>query len=72
VSATWLLNFLDSDLQTPNGSQDVAEGLPLDNTVTLTTLRQLALSLDHLEPLEETTDPQDREQGESASIDAGS
>ena len=72
MSATRLLNFLDSDLQTRNGSQEVAGGLTLDNTVTPTTLRQLALSLDDLEPAEATTDPWDMEQGESASIDAGS
>ena len=72
VAPTRLLNFLDSDLQTPNGSQEVAGGLALDNTVTTTTLRQLALSLDDLEPAEETTDPWDMEQGESASMDAGS
>jgi len=72
VSATRLLNFLDSDLQTPKGSQEEAGGLTLDNTVTPTTLRQLALSLDDLEPAEETTDPWDMEQGESVSIDAGS
>jgi len=69
VSASRLLNFLDSDLQTPNGSQEVARGLTLDNTVTPTTLPPLALSLDDLEPAEETTDPWDIEQGESASID---
>jgi len=39
VSATRLLNFLDSDLKTPNGSLEVAGGLTLDNTVTPTTLR---------------------------------
>jgi len=61
VSATWLLNFLDSHLQTPNGSQELAGGLTLDNTVTPTTLRQLALSLDDLEPAQETTDPWDKE-----------
>jgi len=72
VSVTQLLNFLDSHLQTPNGSQEVAGGLTLDNTVTPTTLPQLALSLDDLEPAEETTDPWDMEHGESASIDAGS
>jgi len=72
VSATRLLNFLHSEPQTPNRSQEVAGGLTLDNTVTPTTLRQLALSLDDLEPAEETTDLWDMEQGESASIDAGS
>ena len=72
MSATRLLKLLDLDLQTPNGSQDVAGLLTLDNTVTPTTLRQLALSLDDLEPAEETTDPWDMEQGESACIDAGS
>jgi len=72
VSATRLLNFLNLDLRTPNGTQEVAGRLTLDNTVTPTTLRQLVLSLDDLEPAEETTDPWDMEQGESASIDAGS
>ena len=72
VSATRLLNFLDSDLQTPNGSQEVAGELTLDNPMTPTTLRQLALSLDHLDPAEDTTNPWDMEQGESTSIDAGS
>jgi len=67
VAATRLLHFLDSDLQTPNGSQEVAGGVTLANSVTPTTLRQLALSLDDLEPAEETTDPWDMEQGESAS-----
>ena len=71
MSATRLRNFLDSDLQTLNGSQEVAVGLTLDNTVTPPTLRQLALSLDDLEPAEETTDLWDMGQGESASIDAG-
>ena len=72
VSATRLLNFLDSDLQTPNGSQEVAGVPTLDNTVSRTALRQLALSLDDLEPAEETTDLWDMELGESASIDARS
>ena len=72
MSSTRLLNFLDSDLQTPNVSQEVAGGLTLGNTVTPTTFRQLAPSLDDLEPAEETTDLWDMEQGESASIDAGS
>ena len=73
MSATRLLNFLDSDLQTPNGSQEVAGGLTFDKTATPTTLRPLApLSLDDLEPAEETTDLWDMEQGESASIAAGS
>ena len=71
-TATRLPSFLDSDLQRPDSSGEVAVGLTLDNTVTPTTLRQLALSLDDLEPAEETTDPWDMEQGESASIDAGS
>jgi len=72
VLETWLLNFLDSDLHTPNSSQVVARGLTWDNTVTPTTWRQLALSLDDLDPAEETTDLWDMEQEESASIDAGS
>ena len=72
MSATRLLNLLDPDLQTPNGSKEVAGGLTFDNTVTPTTMRQLALSLDDQEPGEETTDQWDMEQGDSASIDAGS
>jgi len=72
VSATRLLNFLDSDLQTPNGPQVVSGEVTWDNTVTPTILGQLALSLDDLEPAEETTDPWDIEQRESATIDAGS
>ena len=44
----------------------------MDNTVTPTTLWPLALTLDDLEQAEETTDLWDMEQGESASIDAGS
>jgi len=72
VSATLLLNFLNSDLQTPNGSQEVAGELTLDNTLNPTTLRQLALTLDDLDPAEDTTNPWDMEQGECASIDAGS
>jgi len=36
VSATRVLTLLDSDLQTPDGSQQVAVGLPLENTVTPT------------------------------------
>ena len=71
VLATRLLNFLDSDLQTPNRSDEVAVGLTLDNTVTPTPLRELARSLDDLEPAEETTVQWDMKQGESASIDAG-
>ena len=72
ASATRLFNFLDSDVQAPDGSQQVAGGLTLDNTVTLTTLRQLALSLNDLGPAGETTDLWDMEQEESGSINAGS
>jgi len=50
----------------------VAGGLTLHNSVTLTILRQLVLRLDDLEPAEETTDPWDMEQGESARLDEGS
>jgi len=50
----------------------VAGGLTFDNPVIPTTLRQLVLSHDDLEPVEETTDLWDMEQGESASIHAGS
>ena len=70
--ASRLLNFLDSDVQSPDGSQEVAGGLTLNNTVTPTTLRQLALTLDDLEQAEETTNPWDMQERESASIDAGS
>jgi len=48
-TATRLLSFLDSDPQTSDGSQEVAVGLASDNTVTPTTLRQLALSIGDLE-----------------------
>ena len=48
-TATRLLSFLDSDPQTPDGSQEVAVGLTLDNTLTPTTLRQLALNIEDLE-----------------------
>jgi len=48
-TATLLLSFLDCDPPTPDGSQEVAVGLTLDNTVTPTTLRQLALSIGDLE-----------------------
>ena len=57
MSTTWLLHFLDSDIETPDGSQEVVEGLTLDNTVTPTILGQLVLSLDDLEQAEETNDP---------------
>jgi len=72
VSATQQLNFLDLDLQTLYGSQAVAGWPTLDNTLTPTTVRQLALSLEDLEPPEETILPWDMEQGESASIQVGS
>jgi len=49
ASATLLLTFLDSDLQTSDGLQQVAVGLTFENTVTPTTLRHLTLSLDDLE-----------------------
>jgi len=48
-TATRLFSFLDSDPQTLDGSQEVAVGLTLDNTVTATTLWQLALSIGDLE-----------------------
>ena len=48
-TATRLVSFLDSNPQTPDGSQEAAVGLTLDNTVTPTTLRQLALSIGDLE-----------------------
>jgi hypothetical protein len=73
ASATRLLTFLDSDLQTPDGSQQVAVGLTLENTVTPTTLRHLALSLDDLEPPEEAaadSELWDIEQEQGVSSDA--
>jgi len=72
-TATRLLSFLDSDPQTPDGSQEVAMGLTLDNTVTPTTLRQLALSIEDLESQEEAgvhSEPSDMEQGQGGSNDA--
>jgi len=73
ASATRLLTFLDSDLQTPDGSPQVAVGLTMENTVTPTTLRHLALSLDDLEPPEEATADSelwDIEQEQGVSSDA--
>jgi len=73
ASATRLLTFHDFDLQTPDGSQQVAVGLTLENTVTPTTLRHLALSLDDLEPLEEAaadSELWDIEQEQGVSSDA--
>ena len=69
--ATRLLTFLDSDLQTPDGSQQVAVGLTLENSLTPTTLRHLALSLDDHKPLEEAAADSElgdieQEQGESS------
>ena len=72
-TATRLLSFLDSDPQTPDGSQEVAVGLTLDNTVTPTTLPQLALSIEGLDPPEEAAvhgEPLDIEQGQGGSHDA--
>lgn len=73
ASATRLLTFLDSDPLTPDGSQE-AVGLTLDNTVTPTTLRQLALSLEDLDPPEDATahsELWDIEPGQSRSNNAG-
>jgi len=73
ASATGLLTFLHSALQTPAGSQQVAMGLTLENTVTPTTLRHLALSLDDLEPPEEAaadSELWDIEQEQGVSSDA--
>jgi len=73
ASATRLLTFLDSDLQTPDGSQQVAVGLTLENTLTPTTLRHLALTLDDLEPPEEgaaDSELWDIEQEQGVSSDA--
>jgi len=75
ASATQLLRltFHDSNLQTPDGSQQVAVGLTLENTVTPTTLRHLALSLDDLDaPEEAAADSElcDIEQEQGLSSDA--
>jgi len=71
-TATPLLGFLDSDPDTPDGSQEVAMGLTLDTTVTPTTLRQLALSIEDLESQEEAavhSEPSDMEEGQGGSND---
>jgi len=71
-TATRLLSFLDSDPRTPEGSQEVAMGLTLANTVTPTTLRQPALSIEDLEWQEEAavhSEPSDMEQGQGGSND---
>jgi len=73
ASATRLLTFLDSDLPTPDGSQQVAVGLTLENTMTPTTLRHLVLSLNDLEPPEEAaadSELWDIEQEQGVSSDA--
>jgi len=72
-TATRLLSLLDSDPQTPDGLQEVAMGLTLDNTVTPTTLRQLALSIEDLESQEEAavhSEPSHMDQGQGGSNDA--
>ena len=72
-TATRLLSLLDSDPQTSDGSHEVAVRLTLDNTVTPTTLRQLALSIQDLEsPYDAAvhTEPLDIEQGHCVSNDA--
>jgi len=68
--ATRLLSFFDSDPQTSDGSQQVAVGLTLDNTVTPTTLRQLTLSIADLESQEKAavhSEPSDIEQEQGGS-----
>jgi len=53
----------------------VAIGLTLDNTMTPTRLRQLALSIEDLESQEEAavhSEPSDMEQRQGGSNDAGS
>ena len=71
-TATRLLSFLDSDPQTPDSSQVVAMWVTLENTVTPTTLRQLALSIEDVESQEEAavhSEPSDMEQGQGESND---
>ena len=73
ASATRLLTFLDSDLLTPDGLEQVAVGLTLENTMTPTTLRHHAVSLDDLEPPEEAaadSELWDIEQEQGVSSDA--
>jgi len=72
-TATRLLSFPHSDPQTPDGLQEGAMELTLDNTVTPTTLRQLALSIEDLELEEEAavhSELSDIEQGQGGSYDA--
>ena len=71
-TATRLLSFVDSDPPTPDGSQKVAMGLTLDNSVIPTTLQQLTLSIEDLESQEEAavySEPSDMEQGQGGSND---
>jgi len=70
ASATWLLTFLDSTLQAPDGLQPVAVGLTIENTMIPTTSRHLALSLHDLEPPAEAaadSNPLDIEQEQGGS-----
>ena len=73
LRATQLVSLLDSDSQTPDGSQEVAAGLPLDNTMTPTTLRQLALTIEDLQLPEEAavhSQPSDMELAQGGSNNA--
>jgi len=73
LTAMRLLSFLDSDPLTPDGSEEVAMGLTLYNTVTPTTLQQLALSIQDLESQGEPavrSEPSDTEHGQGGSNDA--
>jgi len=72
-TATRLLPFLNSNPQTLDGSHEVAMGLTLDNPITATTLRQLALTFEDLESEEEAavhSKPSNMEQGQGGNNDA--
>jgi len=73
LPATLIQSFLDSNPQTPEGSQEEGMGLTLDNTVTPTTFRQLVLSVKDLDWPEDTvvhSKPSDMDQGQGGSNDA--
>jgi len=72
-AATQLLSFRDCDSHTTGGSAEDGVELTLGNTVTPTTLRQLALSIEDLESQEEAAVHSElsiMEQGQGESNDA--
>ena len=71
-TATQIRSFLYSNPQTPDTSQEMVMELTLDNTVTPTTLRQLALRIEDLESQKEAavhSEPSDMEQEQGGSND---